>query len=34
MEALKALEENLILADVKYLDKRTELYLFISKIYE
>jgi len=33
LEAIKSMEENLILNDVKYLDKRTELYLKVSKIY-
>lgn len=33
-EAIKAMEENVILCDVKYLDRRTELYLKVAKIYE
>ena len=34
MEAIKSMEGNLILQDVKYLDRRTELYLTVSRIYE
>jgi tetratricopeptide (TPR) repeat protein len=33
-EAVRAMEENLILSDVKYLDKRTELYIKLARIYE
>ena len=33
-EGVKTMEENLILNDVKYLDKRSELYLKMGKIYE
>jgi hypothetical protein len=34
VEAIKAMEGNLVLQDVKYLDKRTEIYLQVSRIYE
>ena len=33
-EGIRTMEDNLILNDVKYLDKRTELYLKMAKIYE
>lgn len=33
-EAIKSMEGNIILQDVKYLDKVTELYLKLAKIYE
>jgi hypothetical protein len=34
VEGIRSMEENIILSDAKYLDKRTELYLKVSKIYE
>lgn len=34
VEGIRSMEENIILSDVKYLDKRTELYLKVTKIYE
>ena len=33
-EGVRSMEQNLILNDVKYLDKRTEIYLKMGKIYE
>lgn len=34
MDCILAVESNLVLADIKYIDKRTQLYLFLSKVYE
>ncbi len=34
MDCLLAIESNLVLADIKYIDKRTQLYLFLCKVYE
>ena len=33
-EAIKSMEGNIVLQDVKFLDKITELYLKLAKIYE